>query len=73
MSASDIGDSIDPGLAHALELVLAALLELDAELAYAVCRADEVGGEHGREHAVRLRRGTDARDELLDLVDDAVA
>ena len=43
-----------------------------AELGRALGRADDVGEEHGREHAIRLGPGPDAREELLDLVDDRV-
>jgi hypothetical protein len=35
-------------------------------------RADDVGEQHGREHAVGLRRRSQARDELLDLLEHPV-
>src|SRR5438093_11738746 len=43
------------------------------ELAGALGRADDVGEEHGGEHALRLGRLTHAREELPDLVEDVVA
>ena len=38
-----------------------------SDLGRAVCRADDVGEEYGREHAVVLRGRAGARDEVLDL------
>jgi hypothetical protein len=38
-----------------------------------LCRADDVGEHHRREHAIGLRSFTDAGEELLDLVEESLA
>src|SRR5207247_8916763 len=38
----------------------------------ALCRPDDVGEQHGRQHSFRRRGGADAGEELLDLVEPCV-
>src|ERR1700736_5699611 len=60
ISASDIGDSIDPALPHAFERLRAAVLELDPGA------SDEVPDGRGDEHLPRSGERRDPRDLLTE-------